>query len=93
MCVFVRDMLSLCGTQIFVCIAVRCFAVATAPESRKYRITLLYMYRVREGWKTLKIIYCSLLFPLKASKSTNNAPINSFQNFTTHGGPFPETKS
>jgi hypothetical protein len=30
---------------------------------------------------------------LKASKSPIKAPINSFQNFTTHGGPFPETKS
>ena len=29
----------------------------------------------------------------KASKSPIKAPINSFQNFTIHGGLFPETKS
>jgi len=32
-------------------------------------------------------------FSFKASKSTIKAPINSFQNFTTHGGLFPDIKS
>jgi hypothetical protein len=32
-------------------------------------------------------------FEFKASKSPIKAPIHSFQNFTTHGGPFPKTKS
>jgi hypothetical protein len=40
-------------------------------------------------------VLCNIcrLIAIKASNSTIKAPINFFQYSTTHGGPFPETKS